>query len=410
MTNSSEEKPIWKVLRVLGTIAICLAILGASVAAVVVINRTEPTAQKVKSTRKSAALVETVTVQRGTFTPRLVVLGTVQAAQEISLSARVSGQVMSISPKFIPGGMVRENDQLLQIDPADYQNALSVSNSQLQKAQASLAIEKGRQSLAKKELKLLEGTIDETNRALVLREPQIESIMAEVRSAEAQIERAQLDLDRTKITAPFDAQILTRSINVGSQVAPGSELARLVGVDEYWIMASVPVRSLQWVLFPELDGQGSLVTLKNPDSWPAGVERYASVARMIGSLDQQTRLARVLVVVADPLGQKSKVPPLIIDTLIECHIHGRPIENVVQLSRAYLHEGDTVWVMVDGKLELRKTEVVFQDAKSAYIREGLESGEEVVITNLATVVEGIGLKKINSPEPATEPSREEAQE
>jgi len=36
--------------------------------------------------------------------------------------------------------------------------------------------------------------------------------------------------------APFDAQILNRSVNVGSQVAPGDELGRLVGVEEYWII------------------------------------------------------------------------------------------------------------------------------------------------------------------------------
>jgi len=396
MSSSSKQEAIWKVLQFIGTALTCLAIIGASVATVVVINQTEPTAQKLESTRKSAALVETVTVERGTFAPKLVVLGTVQAAQEIVLSPRVSGQVVSISPKFVPGGMVYKGDPLLEIDPADFDNTLSVRQSELQQTEASLEIEKGRQSLAKKELALLEGTIDETNRALVLREPQIDSILAEVSAARAAVERAKIDLTRTKIVAPFDAQILSRSINVGSQVAPGNELAQLVGIDEYWIMASVPVRSLQWVQFPETDGHGSLVKLRNPDSWPAGVERYASVGRMIGSLDQQTRLARVLIIVGDPLAQLSDVPPLIIDTLVECHIEGRPIENVVKLAREHVHENDTVWVMADDKLEIRETEVAFRDAANAYIRSGLESGEEVVTTNLATVAEGIGLKKVAS--------------
>lgn len=397
MSDAPKSQFVWKLLGILGTVVACAAILGAAVVTVIVINKTEPVAEKLEATRKSAALVETITVERGTYSPTIVVLGTVQAAQEIVLSPRISGQVVSLSPKFVPGGMVKAKDFLLRIDDADFENALFVRQSELQQAEASLEIERGRQSLAKKELALLEGTIDEANRALVLREPQVESIEAEVNAAKASVERAKLDLERTNIHAPFDAQILSRSVNVGSQVAPGDELAQLVGVDEYWIMASVPVRSLQWIQFPELDGRSSLVTLRNPDTWPKGVERYASVSRMIGSLDQQTRLARVLIVVADPLALKSDVPPLILDTLIETHIEGRPIENVVKLKRNYVHERDTVWVMKEGKLDIRETNVVFRDAEYAFIDSGLESGDEVVTTTLATVASGIGLKKIESP-------------
>ena len=50
--------------------------------------------------------------------------------------------------------------------------------------------------------------------------------------------------------------------------------------------------------------------------------------------------------------------------------------------------------MKDDKLEVRETEIVFQDAGHAYVRTGLESGDEVVTTTLATVAEGIGLRKI----------------
>ena len=120
---------------------------------------------------------------------------------------------------------------------------------------------------------------------------------------------------------------------------------------------------------------------------------------MIGTLDQQTRLARVLITVSDPLGQKSNVPPLILDTLIEARIAGKPIDDVVRLRRQYIHDRNTVWVMKDAKLEVRETEIVFQDAEHAYIRRGLESGEEVVTTTLATVAEGIGLRKIGDPDP-----------
>jgi RND family efflux transporter MFP subunit len=391
--SRSKSSRVW--LRVLVTAIACLCILAAAVAAIVVINRTEPTAQQIDATRKSSALVETVTVRRGTYAPILVVLGTVEPAQDIVLSPRVSGQVVEIAPRFAPGEIVREGDLLVQVDPADFLNALSVSQSELAQAEAALEIERGRQSLAKKELALLEGTIDETNRALVLREPQIASIEAEVQAAEAQVERAKLDLQRASVYAPFNAQILSRSVNVGSQVAPGDELAQLVGIEEYWIIATVPVRNLQWVEFPVMDGHGSAVTLRNPGSWPAGAERRARVTRMIGTLDEQTRLARVLITVPDPLGRQSEVPPLILDTLIETQIEGRPIDDVVRLPREYVRERDTVWVMQDNELEIRETDIVFRDSTYAYIRSGLESGDEVVTTTLATVADGIRLRKVD---------------
>ncbi|MFK8113642.1 MAG: efflux RND transporter periplasmic adaptor subunit [Rubripirellula sp.] len=397
MSDATQPRTFWHWLRVVGNLIVCLAILAASVGAVVWINRTEPTAEQVTAPRKSAALVETVTVERGTYAPKLVVLGTVRPAQDIVLSPRVSGQVIELSSKLVPGGMVREGDLLLRIDPADFANAVSINRSELKQVEASLEIEEGRQSLAKKELALLEGTIEGTNRALVLREPQIASIRAEVSAAEAAVERAELDLDRASVFAPFDAQILSRSVNVGSQVSPNDELAQLVGIDEYWIMAAVPVRSLQWLRFPKSNERaedGSPVTLRDPDSWPRGSVRHGYVARMIGTLDQETRLARVLVIVRDPLGETTDGPPLILDTLIETEIEGRPIEGVIRLNRDFVRDADTVWVMKDEKLEIRKVEIVFRDAKHAYIHMGLEHGDEVVATTLATVAEGVGLRKV----------------
>lgn len=407
MSDASKQRPKWRWLRILGTTITCLAILGASAAAVVVINKTEPTAQQINATRKSSALVDTITAERGTYSPQLVVLGTVEPAQDITLGPRISGQVVELSPEFIPGGMVSKGDLLLRIDPSDFENAVSISNSELLQKEALWEIEQARQRLAVKELEMLEDTIDDTNRGLVLREPQIASIKAEMAAAKASLERAQLDLDRTEVTAPFDAQILTQSVNIGSQVRPGDELARLIGVDEYWIMAAVPIRTLRWIQFPKTndDGtstEGSKVILRNTDAWGPDAQREGRVARLIGTLDQQTRLARVLITVADPLGRESDAPPLILDTLIETQIEGKEINDVIRMPRDYVRDQDTVWVMKEEQLEIRETQVVFRDAEYAYIREGIEEGEDIVTTTLATVADGVGLREITDDEVESE--------
>ncbi|QEG39063.1 efflux RND transporter periplasmic adaptor subunit [Roseimaritima ulvae] len=387
-------------LSVITNAVLCLSILGGSGVGVWWIYQTEPEAQQINAKRKSQALVETVVVERNTYSPRLVVLGTVEPAQDIVLSPRVRGQVLELSPSFAPGGMVRKGELLLRIDPADFENTVSIRRSELEQVEADWKIEDGRQKLAKQELDLLGDSIGEINAALVLREPQSASLQSRLSAARAAVQRAVLDLERTEIFAPFDAQILDRSVNVGSQVQPGDELGQLVGIDQYWVMAAVPIRNLRWIQFPEEGKPGSQVRLQNPDAWGDDAYRVGRVARMIGSLDQQTRLARVLVVVDDPLGLQAEshgLPPLILDSLLKVQIAGREIDDVVRLHREYVHDGDTVWVMQDGELEIRNTEIEFRDPEFAYISSGLESGDEVVTTTLATVANGVKLRKVESP-------------
>jgi len=144
------------------------------------------------------------------------------------------------------------------------------------------------------------------------------------------------------------------------------------------------------------------VILRNTDAWGPDAQREGRVARLIGTLDQQTRLARVLITVADPLGRESDAPPLILDTLIETQIEGKEINDVIRLPRDYVRDQDTVWVMKEEQLEIRETQVVFRDAEYAYIREGIEEGEDIVTTTLATVADGVGLRKITDDEESNE--------
>ena len=215
-----------------------------------------------------------------------------------------------------------------------------------------------------------------------------------MRAARAAVERAQLDLDRTTVRAPFHAQILTREVNLGSQVSSGSALARLVGVDTYWVETTIPLDRLRWLTFSEDTAQGSPVAIRHRTAWPRGETRDGYLYRLVGELEGDTRMARVLVAVDDPLGRTASAgqPRLIIGSYVECRIHGRPIENVVRLPRDLVRKGDTVWVMRDGRLQIQPVEIVFQDAEFAYVSDGLDANDQVVTTSLATVKQGIPLR------------------
>jgi RND family efflux transporter MFP subunit len=378
------------------TLLICIAILLIAGGVLTVLFLTEPTAERTTATRRTAMLVEVAPVDAGTFLPWITAMGVVRPEQEILLSPRVSGEIVSLSETFTPGGFVEAGEVLLEIDPADYEAALLERESDLHQAEADLQMELGRQDVAKKDYELLDRELSSENRALVLREPQLNSARARVESARAALRRAELDLERTRIRAPFDAHILSRSANVGSQVSPGETLGHLVGVDAYWVEATVPVSSLSWIAFPGGDStQGAAVEVRNRAAWRDDTSRSGTVHRMIGALEDQTRLARVLLTVQDPLAhepENADQPPLMIGSFVEARIQGRPIENAIRMDRDYLRQNDTVWTKEDGVLRIRELDIIFRDKEYVYIRSGIGPDARVVTTNLSTVVDGAQLR------------------
>jgi RND family efflux transporter MFP subunit len=382
------------------TLLTSIAILLLAAAIVGAIFLTEPTAQRSSASRQTAMLVEVTKVESGTFRPTIVAMGSVRAEQEIVLSPRVSGQIVAIAESFTPGGFVEEGEVLLQIDPADFEATLLQRQSELRQATAELEMELGRQDLAKRDYEQLEGTISDQYKTLVLREPQLDTARAGVEAAEAAVRQAQLDLERTRIRAPFAAHILSREANVGSQVAPGQPLGHLVGVASYWVEATVPVADLRWIAFPQDTGStgpgsGSGARIRNRAAWPEGTFRTGQAHRLIGALESPTRLARVLLTVADPLAHEAGsagLPPLMVGTFVEAQIEGKPIADVIRMDRDYLRQNDTVWVNENGVLGIRDVEVAFRDKDYAYISAGLSADDSVVTTNLANVVEGASLR------------------
>lgn len=383
------------------TALICLGIFLVGAVITLLIFSTEPEATQSGATRDTAMLVEVVEVERANFTPTIQAMGTVQPSQDIILSPRVDGEIVERSENFTPGGYVEEGEVLIQIDPADYENELQQRRNDLRQAETDLTIEMGRQNVAREDYELLDDSLANENRSLVLREPQLNAARSTVEAAEAAVKQAELNLQRTTIRAPFNAYILSRNVNVGSQVSVGDELARLVGFDNYWVQATLPLNHLRWVDIPQNGNGGSPVTIHNSSAWQDGEYREGSLYRLIGALDNQTRLARVLINVPDPHGYQSgnmDQPRLMIDSFVEANIRARELEDVIRVDRDYIRQNDTIWVMEDDTLRIRDANIMFRDASYAYISEGLQDGDMVVTTNLTTVVDGAPLRLEESEE------------
>jgi RND family efflux transporter MFP subunit len=378
-----------------GALVAGLLIVAAAGGLLWLIFSTEPEAERVGASKKTAMLVEVTAVERGDFRPRIEAMGVVRPARDIVLRPRVAGEVLRVAERFAPGSLVDRGALLLQLDPADYRAALARRQAELRQAEAALRIEMGHQSAARQTYQMMDERLPEANEALVLREPQLASLQAEREAARVALEQARRELGRTRIAAPFDAQVIERRVDLGSQVGPGDELGRLVGRRSYWVETSVPLAELRWLEFPAAAEQGAPVRIRERAAWPEGVFRQGRLYRLVGALADQTRMARVLVTVDDPLAlepERAGQPPLLIDTFVHVSIQGRRLDDVVRLELDQLRKNDTAWVMRDGALDIRSLQVVFRGARYAYVRDGLDAGERVVTTNLATVVQGAPLR------------------
>ena len=378
------------------TLLVCVLTLLVAAGVIFVIFSTEPTAQRETATRTSAMLVNVVEVHRGTHRPVIVGTGVVGPAKDIELSPQVNGLITEVHPEFVPGGFIDRGETVVRIEPDDYENLLRQRESALLQAETELRLEMGRQEIARQDFELFGEVPGADDPSLVLREPQLEAARVRVDAARSAVDQARLDLERTTLQSPFDAQVLSRSVNLGSQVNSGQPIARLIGVETYWVTASVPLSKVSRLQFPESGGDGATVELINRSNWAPGVTRKGRLFKLIGALEAGTRLARVVIEVNDPLARSAEsadVPPLLVGEYLEARIEGRPVENVIRLDREYVRTGDTAWVMDDeNKLRIRTLEIVFTDAAHAYVRSGLEDGDRVVTTSLSAVTDGAALR------------------
>lgn len=383
------------------TLAACALVLLLGAGLTAIIFFTEPAAQRSGATKRTAMLVEVAEVRRGAYRPTIVALGVVEPTRRVSLSPQVGGKIVEVAEVFTPGGFAEAGQFLLQIDSSDFENELAQRRSDLSQANVDLMLELGRQEVAQlgNQALVQQGypyfgePLSPVNEALVLRQPQLEAARERVAAAKAAVEQAELNLRRARLEAPFDAQILSRSANVGSLASPGDTLADLVGVDRYWVAATVPMAKLPWLDFANGESdRGSKARARNRASWPEGQYREGYLDTLVGALEEETRLAKVLVVVPDPLARESDAPPLLVGSYLETRLQGRELANVVRLDRDFVRKGDTAWIMKDGKLRIRELGIAFEDEKFAYVSSGLEDGDQVVTTNLSTVVDGAPLR------------------
>ncbi|MEJ2602855.1 MAG: efflux RND transporter periplasmic adaptor subunit [Gammaproteobacteria bacterium] len=372
--------------------AAAVLVAGVAVAALLLATRSEP--QKAPRVERGT-LVATWTAETRTERFTVPAQGVVRPARRVAVQPQVGGKVVEINDALVPGGLVSAGDLLFRIEDEDYRLAVESARTRLAEAEAQLALERGRRRVAEREWRLFADERDEegADPALALREPQLAAAEAAVDAATAQLRQAELNLARTRVSAPFNALVLEENVDPGQTLSPQSLAATLAGTDEAWVQAALPVDRLPYVHLPDDDGSGGSIAEIHYDAGGTSIVRRGRVARLLGDLDPAGRLARVLVTIDDPLALETGGLPLFFDSYVDVEIESDRVLEIVPLERAWLRPGDRVYVYgEDGRLDIRDLEIGWRTPERVMVAGGLRAGELVITSPLASPVEGMKLR------------------
>ena len=341
----------------------------------------------------TAPLVRALEITPGELQLSVHTHGTVVPRTESDLVPEVSGPVTWVSPALVSGGFFALSEPLLRIDALDYQVAL-------EQASARLARAASEQRRAAKELTRQRGLAERrVASAAQLDDAENAAHVAEavLREARASLSRAERDLERTEIVAPYDGRVRSESVDVGQFISRGTPVAKLYAVDYAEIRLPVPDEELAFLDLPLLyredaPGKGPEVILR---ARFAGAEHEwrARVVRTEGELDPKSRMVTVVARVRDPYARSGERPPLSVGLFVAAEILGDSIADAVALPRSALREGDQVFVIdAEGRLRSRDVDVLRIVGNEVVLRSGLDAGERVCISALQSAIEGMRVR------------------
>jgi RND family efflux transporter MFP subunit len=330
--------------------------------------------------------------------------GTVVPRNETNLVAEVSGRVVWIAPNFAPGGFFQAGEPLIRLEARDYELARNRQRAAVQRARSE-------RTFAAAELQrqrgLSEGGVASPSKlADAVRAATVAE--AGLLDAQAALEQAERDLDRTEIVAPFAGRIRDEQVDVGQYVARGTAFGRVYATDYAEIRLPIPDDQLAFMNVGtpvpgvplELDGAPvrlSAIFAGQRAEWAGWIVRTE------GEIDPRSRMVHVVARVEDPYKSDIKVPsvPLAVGLFVQAEIEGPEVENAIVLPR-YAMRNDSKILVVDeqSRLHSREVQILRIDRDEVLVQGPLAEGERICVSPLQVVIEGMQVRIVYENEAA----------
>lgn len=323
----------------------------------------------------------------GDFPLYFKALGTVTALNTINVRSRVGGELVKIA--FEEGQMVKAGDLLAEIDPRPYQNALlqaegTLLQNQAQLKNAQVDLERYRGLYA--EDSIAKQTLD-TAAALV------GQYQGTVKTNQAAVNDAKLNLEFTRIRAPITGRVGLRQLDIGNLVSANdtTALAVITQTQPISVVFTLPENNLDTVLARYRSGAKLPV-----EAWDRGdVKRQAS--GLLQSLDNQ------IDVTTGTLKFKARYEnrdqSLFPNQFVNVHLLADTLKGVVLAPTAAIQfgtNGTFVYALEgDKKVTIKKLKIGASDGTNTVVTEGLAAGDRVVLEGTDRLKEGSEVEVVN---------------
>ena len=423
-------------------------VLGVALVAYALAQRDPP--ERIP-TREAATKVRTIAAPSVSVIPRALGYGNVQPGKVWEAVTEVDGRIVEIHPQLKKGAILADGVVLLRIDPTKYRLAIAEIAASIRSTRAriaelgvkeentlsSLTIEERSLALSRNDLErkrallasknVSQAAVDQEERNVLAREQSVQTLAnqinlipteratleAEVALYRARLADAQLDLERTTITAPFDGRVAEVRVERAQYANRGQVLAIFDGIDVSEVSAQLPIDKMMSIVsgvdldgitpatvMPELQRILGLTPIVRLHVGERTVVWPARVARISDTVDPRTRTVGVIVAVDQPYfqGNPGTRPPLAKNMFVEVELRGRALSDLVVIPRVAL-QGRRVYVVgADDRLSRREVEVQFHQTNFAAIRSGLEAGARIVISDLIPAIDGMLLDPVDDAE------------
>ena len=435
MVKSTKDSTLarWKILGIVPIILAALAVVF------LVKTKSGPSQQEEKEISR---VMRVIKVPRGDLIPRATGYGAAEPGRVWRAVAEVRGRVIETHPDLKAGALLKKDDVLLKVDPAEYELAIAVTQANIAQARADFAefaaqeentrlaleIEKRSMLLAQQALKrkqslladngISANEVDQEERNVLMQNQNVQNLEntlnlipsreralhAKLAAHEAGLKQARLDLAKTVIAAPFDCRMGKVSIEPGQYLVAGQALFEIHGTAVSEIETQIAGEQLRHLigvqgdLLPQQnmyqEAMADLTRIKaivriRSGSW--NIEWEAHVDRLREEVDPQTRAFNVIVAVDQPYQKviPGKRPPLTRGLFTQVELQGLPRPESVVIPRSALH-GEKVFVLDElNRLQPVMVTPAFMQSNLAVIASGLVGGETLIVSDPAPAIAGM---------------------
>lgn len=343
-------------------------------------------------------LVDIAVLEKTTHQVVVNATGTVQPRHEVNITPQVKGRVSELSPNMVAGGIFKQGELLFAIEDVDYRLAIDLARANLAQAELELQRNQNLAKVARQEWQALNPDATVAPDPLVVYEPQVKSAEAQRDAALANVEQAKINLQRTRVYAPFSGFVRSEQLETGQYINAGSPVAMIVGTEQAEIVVPLSIDELAWLEVPRngapAAGSRAKILLRTGDKQ---VSWEGAIARALGEIDPRNRMSRIIVTVDNPVSStvagSNLLSRLLPGMFVEVQLHGSQIADVIGVPRGALHDNDTVWVVDENnQMRIRSVEIVRRERDEVLVRAGVAAGEKIVLTNLSGAADGMLLR------------------